>query len=142
LSDKTAGYCKESARIAAAAAASRTRHGLDAGSRHLVAGSAKSIYRFAAGIVPTRRERMTTRKMSRKDINLAKRIEKAVIQEMKQLLDKKRPARKPAQKAARKATRVGKKPTKKATRKIIRKTAKKIVRKTASRIAKKAARRH
>ena len=60
---------------------------------------------------------MATRKMPKKDISLAKRIEKAVIAEMLKLLEKKRPARKPAEKAAKKVARKKGKPAKKVTKK-------------------------
>ena len=81
---------------------------------------------------------MATRKKSSKSRtgSLAKRIEKAVIAEIKNLLAKKRPARKPAKKAARKATKGTGKTSKKSTKKLVKKAARKVVKKTARRIAK------
>jgi hypothetical protein len=117
-----------------------------------LAGIYDSAYAFPALMTPTpgpEGKRMATKKISKKgtrkkiskkDISLARRIEKAVIKEIMDLLDRKRPARKPAEKAAKKAARAGKKPTKKTTKRIVKKTAKKMVRRTASKIARRVGR--
>ena len=61
---------------------------------------------------------MAAKKTTRaKAKSLAKRIENAVLKEIKSLLGKKRPVRKPAKKAAKKVTRAKKAPTKKAKKK-------------------------
>jgi hypothetical protein len=84
----------------------------------------------------TRKKRMAA-KMAKKDIRLAKRIEKAVIAEMIKLIEKKRPARKPAIRAAKKAIRRKGKAT---TKRVVKKAARKVVKKAAVRIAKKVGR--
>jgi hypothetical protein len=76
---------------------------------------------------------MATRKMSKKDIALAKRIEKLVLAEMLKLREKKWPARKPAIKAAKKATRKKGRPTKQVPKKLVRKTAMRIARRVGRR---------
>jgi hypothetical protein len=81
---------------------------------------------------------MATRKLSRADIKLAKRIEKKVIAEILKLLDSKKVGSKPATKPVRtrkKSNAIGK-----STKKIIRKTARKVVRKTTARRTKKSGR--
>ena len=64
--------------------------------------------------------------------SLAKEIERAIIEEIKSLLVKKRPARKAAKRVAKKATKAARKPGRKVTKRLVKKMSRKVKRRTAA----------
>jgi hypothetical protein len=107
--------------------------------RARLAGRSDSAYdlpAFTNQRTPEGLRMATKKKLSKKDISLAKRIEKAVIKAMKNLLDKKRPVQKRAKKS-KKPKQSKAKPAKKKTKRIVKKTARKVGKKTAAKITRK-----